>query len=75
VVYAGSRRKCSRRRSEEEEEEEEEEMAVAVVFVAVFVSFFLYLCASGWRLWKSFGGFFFYSFVFHCFLITYMDRL
>jgi hypothetical protein len=33
------------------------------------------LCPSGWRLWKSFGGFFFYSFVFHCFLITYMDRL
>lgn len=50
-------------------------MAVAVVFVAVFLSFFLSLCPSGWRLWKSFGGFFFYSFVFHCFLITYMDRL
>jgi hypothetical protein len=47
VVYAGSRRKCSRRRSEEDEEEEEAEMAVAVVFVAVFLSFFLCVRPAG----------------------------
>jgi hypothetical protein len=46
VVYAGSRRKCSRRRSEEDEEEEEE-MAVAVVFIAVFLSFFLCVRPAG----------------------------
>ncbi len=64
MVYAGSRRKCRRR--SEEDEEEEEEMAVAVVFIAVFLSFFLCVRPAG-----DYGRVLEYSFFILLFFIVF----